>query len=308
MKSNQSKPKTQFDPLVWAAVEYAIEQKLRPSKSTAGTKPSQSPKKGETLTFPTLAEERQAIRRAMFGDQQASLSLVNQHKPIVDRMARTYAASVGLSFEDFQSEGNLALLGAIGKFDFDRGTRFVSYLQWWLKSAMQANVCDMSAPLKLPRRDTTKELTQLTRQEPYPGAYSELEIETDDVVGDTVTSNTELSDQNAVAHSTLAKGVSIDLIDEYANEKDTGYDRVEQQQLANLLANTWPILSDREQLVLDRYFGISLEEPTNLTEIGIELGVSRQRATQILDGALLKLKSAVLAPSDTSSSARSKNY
>jgi RNA polymerase primary sigma factor len=320
---------TRLDPLVWAAVEYSIERTLKPNTRARGALKNSEPANQPEIVFPSLAEERLAIRRAICGDANASMQLVKQHRPIVDRMARNYAASVGLSFEDFQSEGNLALLGAIEKFDFERSTRFVSYLQWWLKSAMQESVCDMSAPMRLPRREIgktvreNKRLVDLSKaqtsedvrasadtfDQPQSGGSlaepnaenwsldaSETEPSTE-LSGDQATSDAHYSSlQQSARHSSIARGVSVDLIDDHCREPDLALDRIEQSQLLALLAGLWPKLTEREQFVLDQYFGLSAEHPASLTDIGCSLSVSRQRATQILDGALLKLKSALAEP------------
>jgi RNA polymerase sigma factor (sigma-70 family) len=292
-----------IDPLVWAAMEYSIERNLLQLR-TASTAPKASDfSKNNVEKFPTLAQERLAIRRATFGDKSASLSLINQHKPIIDRMARTYAAAAGVPFEDFQAEGNLALLGAIEKFDLNRTTRFVSYLKWWLRSAMQSNICDLSAPMRIPRRNFLQEGVASTVESQKAEYDQNLEDGAPDSIESLNASHEEdetdtlNSEQLALPTNrfNIARAVSLDSIDEFADELAGPRDEVEQAQLLALLAKGWRVLTEREMSVLDQYFGLSLDSPATLTQIGSQLSVSRQRVSQILDSALQKLKAEMLA-------------
>lgn len=156
----------------------------------------------------------------------------------------------GLSLADLVNEGNLGLLRAAERFDETRGVRFVSYAVWWVRQSILQAIARDAGP-----SDEAGPLERLSLDEPLdPEAGATLE----EVVPD-------------------ERAVSPDA-------------RAHEEALRHAVDASLMALPEREQLVLRLYFGLDGEPPLALAEIGRRLGVSRERARQIKDRALVLLR------------------
>lgn len=156
----------------------------------------------------------------------------------------------GLSLADLVNEGNLGLLRAAERFDESRNVRFVSYAVWWVRQAILQAIARDAAP-----RSEAGPLERLSLDEPLgPGAGATLE----DVVPDERT----VPPERRIRRAALRHAVDASLTE----------------------------LPEREQLVLRLYYGLDGESPLTLAEVGGRLGVSRERARQIKDRALARLR------------------
>ena len=106
---------------------------------------------GEVYKVPLLTREDELslAERVARGDAQARETLANSNLRLVISMARKYLGT-GLSFQDLIQEGNLGLLEAVSKFDAAKGCRFSTYACWWIRQAITRALANKSRTIRLP--------------------------------------------------------------------------------------------------------------------------------------------------------------
>jgi RNA polymerase nonessential primary-like sigma factor len=283
--------------LAWVHLEITAESKTEKSDRLSRLRLEEGEK------FPSLSLERLNIRRAVCGDPKAQLALVEQHNPIVKSVTRSYARGA-LSQEDLESDAHVAILESIERFDLDRGVRFVSFLQWRLKDKMQAAVSNQASVLTTPRRvlagsknftsdaiDSAQNLGVDSDSSPY-----ENEGPNDNATfgDDLIYSHQPVPEAR---NSSVAQSVGLETIAELEDDSDQPDQLVARKQQVLMLAKLWDGLKRNEREVLELHFGLRGEEPMSLTEIAESLGVTRQRAGQILKAGLSTLEAACNAGS-----------
>lgn len=237
--------------------------------------------------------ERTLLEQARAGCPKATRALVESHMRLVVQTASGYARD-GLSVHDLMAEGTLGLMEAIRRFDLTRDSRFASYATWWVRACIRRHaLCNRrivgmpdSRGARLARarlRGTERRLTQeLGRKPSYRELASALGVSEDDVVlVDTALSSRDVPILLGEVDTFEPRCDSFDpeqaVAEAEAHEKRT---RTVQSAL--------DALSERERaLVCDHLYR---EDAKSLAELGRMLGVSRQRAGQILEGARQKLR------------------
>jgi RNA polymerase primary sigma factor len=245
----------------------------------------------------TAEEEVELSERLQAGCETARHRMIAANLRLVVRIASEFS-HLDLPVGDLISEGNLGLIKAVERFRGGRGSRFAGYASWWIRQAMHRALAEQGHAMRLTPLAMSK-LTKLRRA--AHALADELGHEpTDDELAEEL--GLPLS---AVEHlrNVTARPASMDamvaedggatfgslLADEAAEDphevlsgKDAGLEAVE------LLG----LLKAREHKVIVRRFGLEGHHPMKLEEIGRELGCTRERARQIQDEALRRLRRA----------------
>ena len=242
----------------------------------------------------TRAEELDLARRKDMGDEQAKRQLVESNLRLVIAMARAYSSS-GVPLLDLIQEGNMGLMRAVEKFDYRRGYKLSTYATWWIRQSMTRAIADQARTIRLPLHvlDLVKKLNRANRtlaqklgRDPLPSELAaELEIPIERVLELQRTIEDPVSLEGPVGDG---ESNFADLVeDQNARQPEAAvtYSQREQELRAALEE-----LGERTRRVLEARFGLNDREPATLEQVGVEIGVTRERVRQIETRALRELE------------------
>jgi RNA polymerase primary sigma factor len=246
----------------------------------------------------TPEEEVQLAIRIKQGDQKALDRLVAANLRFVVSVAKQYQ-NQGLTLSDLINEGNLGLIRAAQRFDETRGFKFISYAVWWIRQSILQALAEQSRIVRLPLNKVgltnkiSKAFSQLEQEyerEPTPEELADiLEMETEEVAASLNISGRHVSMDAPVADG--EEGSMIDLmVNPNADQANTRLDHYESLKME--LSRSLNTLTERQKEVLCYFFGIGVDNPLSLEDIGQRFHLTRERVRQIKDKALAKLQSA----------------
>jgi len=243
------------------------------------------------------AEELALARRAVRGEESAIEELVQRNLRFVISIAKRYQ-NRGLGLMDLIGEGNLGLLIAARKFDPERGVKFISYAVWWVRQAILAALARHGRQVRVPLNRTAdlarigrtaEALRQELGREPTAEELSEAVALPRDLVQSLISLNTAAIRLDAPA--AREAGGDHTAIERFAaaehDDPDAG---IIEQFLVAEVDSALGTLPPREARVLRLYFGIGGLGEHTLDEIGRVFGVTRERARQLRDRALRRLR------------------
>ena len=246
--------------------------------------------------FEPLSRQREGelFGLARQGDQQAIDELVQANLRFVVRIAKEYNGR-GLSFIELISEGNVGLIEAIKRFDETRGFKFITYAVWWIRQAILKAVAEGSKIARPP----ISQISDLQKVEKRTNSLSQQLGRTPTL--DEITADTEISPERTRNALWASSGdLSLDgpaFADEdqphiaYLQDKHIDLEGdLESQLLKETLKRCLGILDKREDYIIRCYFGLGNSEDFTLQEIGVHLGLTRERVRQLRDRALAKLR------------------
>lgn len=242
-------------------------------------------------------EEVDLAMRIKRDDRKALERLVNTNLRFVVSVAKQYQ-NQGLSLPDLINEGNLGLMKAALRFDETRGFKFISYAVWWIRQSILQALAEQSRIVRLPLNKVgltnriSKAYQQLEQQferEPTPEELAdELNLEIEDV-----SAAINVGARHVSMDTPLLEGDENTLVDVLENpnadKADLKVDYYE--SLRKEVERSLETLSQRQKQVLCYFFGIGLENPLSLEDIGNKFNLTRERVRQIKDKAINKLKS-----------------
>ncbi len=238
-------------------------------------------------------EEVRLARLIREGDQRALDRLTRANLRFVVSVAKQYQGQ-GLALDDLINEGNMGLITAAQKFDESRGFKFISYAVWWIRQSILQALAEDGRLVRLPlSRVVTlsqintflNEFLQTHERRPTLDEIAEGIGQPVSRVADTLTSaNRHLS---VDAPITDDEGAMVDLM---VSNSGTSDKQLIGESLACEIERVLAKLPERESTILHMYFGIGCHE-TELNEIAIKLGLSRERTRQLKDRALRQLRS-----------------
>ncbi|QGW29994.1 sigma-70 family RNA polymerase sigma factor [Phnomibacter ginsenosidimutans] len=245
----------------------------------------------------TPEEEVQLAIRIKQGDQRALDRLVAANLRFVVSVAKQYQ-NQGLTLSDLINEGNLGLIRAAQRFDETRGFKFISYAVWWIRQSILQALAEQSRIVRLPlnkvglTNKVTRAFNQLEQEyerEPTPEELADvLEMETDEVAATLSIGGRHISMDAPVSDS--EDGSLIDLmVNPNADQANTNLDHHE--SLKTEISRSLNTLTERQKEVLCYFFGIGIDNPLSLEDIGHRFHLTRERVRQIKDKALAKLQS-----------------
>ncbi|MEZ5547998.1 MAG: RNA polymerase sigma factor RpoS [Pseudomonadales bacterium] len=241
-------------------------------------------------------EEVYFSRLALKGDEAARKRMIESNLRLVVKIARRYV-NRGLTLLDLIEEGNLGLIRAVEKFDPERGFRFSTYATWWIRQTIERALMNQTRTIRLPIHvvkelnvylRAARELTQKLDHEPSPEEIADM---LDRPVQDV---KRMLSLNERVTSVDVPMGPDSDrsVVESVTGEAVT--DPSELLQNSNLqgsLTDWLCELSDKQREVIARRFGLLGYEMSTLEEVGLEIGLTRERVRQIQVEALKRLRS-----------------
>jgi len=243
----------------------------------------------------THAEEIDLARRSASGDELARSKLIESNLRLVIAIARRYT-STGVPLIDLIQEGNLGLMRAAEKFDYNRGCHFGTYATWWIRQAVSRAAGEQSRLIHLPEHVATRlrkvrrvaaQLSQENGLEPLPEQIAEAcNLDVNEVV-----------DLLGVIEQPVSLDAPVDDEARYSladTLEDSGAlapaETASQHLLGEELHRALALLTPRERSVITLRYGIGDGRSRTLLEVGKELGISRERVRQLEVVALMKLR------------------
>ncbi len=244
----------------------------------------------------TIEEEVDLAIKIKQGDQDALERLTKANLRFVVSVSKQYQ-NQGLSLSDLINEGNLGLIKAAQRFDETRGFKFISYAVWWIRQSILQALAEQSRIIRLPLNKVGSLnkinkafsfLEQQFQREPSAAELAaELEIDSKEV-----SSTLKVAGRHVSLSAPFQKGETSSLLDVLQNTAYHSTDRElsYSQSLSNEVERSLSSLPNRQKEVIKLYFGIGLEQPMSLEDIGLQFSLTRERVRQIKDKAIHKLR------------------
>ena len=241
-------------------------------------------------------EELNKLERDILKSQRAKEKLAETNLRLVVSIAKKYVGR-GMSFLDLIQEGNMGLMKAVDKYDYNRGFKFSTYATWWIRQAITRAIADQARTIRIPVHmvETINKLVRIQRQLVQDLGRDPSNEEIAEIMGIEVEKVSEIRKiaQEPVSLETPIGEEDDSHLGDFI-EDDTAIDPGEAANYTMLreqLNDVLSCLGAREKRVLQLRFGLIDGTPRTLEEVGKEFDVTRERIRQIEAKALRKLKS-----------------
>jgi RNA polymerase primary sigma factor len=230
------------------------------------------------------------------GDQKALDRLTKANLRFVVSVAKQYQ-NQGLSLPDLINEGNLGLIKAAQRFDETRGFKFISYAVWWIRQSILQALAEQSRIVRLPLNKVgltnriQKAYSALEQQfEREPSAEELAEVLEMDL--EEVSATLGINARHVSVDTPLSEGEDNTLLDvlENPNAEKTDAELDHKESLKTEIDRSLKTLTERQKEVICYFFGIGVDHPMSLEDIGEKFNLTRERVRQIKDKAITKLK------------------
>ena len=247
------------------------------------------------ISLLSLEEEQELSRRVAEGDEQAKNILAESNLRLVVSIAKRYAGR-GLLFLDLIQEGNIGLMKAVEKFDYDKGYKFSTYATWWIRQAITRALADQARTIRVPVHmvETINKMARIERQMTLELNREPTDAELAKKMGlsvDKIVEIRKISQDPVSLETPIGEEDDSHLGDFLADERTMSPEEFATYEiLKDELREVLDTLTVREKEVLELRFGLFDGSSHTLEEVGKQFKVTRERIRQIEAKALRKLR------------------
>lgn len=244
-------------------------------------------------------EETELSGRVKRGDTEARDRLIEANLRFVVDVALDYK-NRGLPIEDLISAGNFGLMTAAERFDGTKGFKFISYAVWWIKQAIFQTLAEQAHTVRIPLNQIAS-LTKVSKARQRFADKGEIPPSIGDLVAEegilegglmeALNARHVVSLDAPVIGEKVKPGTDGHILSEIVSDPDAVTDKETLAHSASEnISKLLKVLDRREKEIVKRYFGLDGSEPMTLDEIGVDIGITRERVRQLKERALSKLK------------------
>jgi len=244
----------------------------------------------------TAEEETILARKIRNGDQDALQKLTKANLRFVVSVAKQYQ-NQGLPLIDIINEGNVGLIKAAKKFDETRGFKFISYAVWWIRQSILEALSEKSRIIRIPLNQVgvlgkinkavcklEQDLERMPTHEEISDALNILEYK----VSETITASLKASSIDAPLGGNEDSSSMLEVL--VNNDSPLADRMLIQESLKIEIERSLSTLDPRSKDVIKMFYGIDHICPISLDEIGHKLEITRERARQIKEKSIKKLR------------------
>lgn len=248
----------------------------------------------------TAEQEQNLSKKALAGDRDAINRLVECNLLLVVSIAKRFYGC-GLPLLDLIQEGNIGLIKAAEKYDGSKGFRFSTYATYWVRQAISRALSEQARTIRIPAnmldllskvKKASNILSQELSRDPSDdeiAKYLEIDIEKVQTVMDMAQATTSLDiSVDDEGETTLG-----DLLADHSIESPIA--KLIREANSAIVASVFSSLEKREAEILRMRFGIDIEKPMTLEEVGAHYGLSKERIRQLENKAIRKLRHPIRA-------------
>jgi RNA polymerase primary sigma factor len=247
------------------------------------------------MTADHYIEEADKIARWATESREAKQEMIESNLRLVISIAKKYT-NRGLSFLDLIQEGNIGLMKAVDKFEYQRGYKFSTYATWWIRQAITRSIADQARTIRIPVHmiETINKLVRASKklvQEKGREATPEDLADGMKIPVEKIRSILKMAQHPISLQAPIGEGEDShfgDFIEDKGS--DSPADLTGHSLLKERMEEVLSTLTPREKKVLMLRFGIGDGTPRTLEEVGKEFAVTRERVRQIEAKALRKMR------------------
>jgi RNA polymerase primary sigma factor len=257
---------------------------------------------GENATTELIAadgklptDQRIELRMTERDGMQAKRHLVEANLRLVVSIAKRYVGR-GMAFLDLIQEGNLGLIRAVEKFDYEKGFKFSTYATWWIRQAITRAIADQARTIRIPVHmvETINKLVRIQRQllQDLGREPTAEEIGSQMEIGPQKVREIQKISQEPVSLEAPIGEEEDSSLGDFIEDSEAvvPLERASFKLLQEQLESVLTTLSEREKEVIRLRFGLVDGQPRTLEDVGKKFGVTRERIRQIESKTLSKLR------------------